>query len=217
MAFRKPGRPRDGRLVRQREIYLAAVPLLKRDRVRGLSMREVACAAYMSVGSLYYYFPSKRALVLHGVQPEALTRFCQEDACALAHLAATDLPAYRQAFLDHVYRLVSQFVLPAYDAAVELGLETMLAEIRHTLDQSVAAMIPQLQPLLPHLDESRLEAMSAGMHRLLLGALLDRSTTPEHICGDLDALIAGYGAVPARTTPPSETVENVVIRSRASA
>src|SRR5215472_15247345 len=76
VAFRKVGRPPEDRLCRQREIYLAVVPLLRCSGVRGLSMRAAARAAYVSVGALYYYFPTKRDLVLHGLQPEAIARYC---------------------------------------------------------------------------------------------------------------------------------------------
>jgi AcrR family transcriptional regulator len=212
VAFGKPGRPPEDRLARQREIYLAAVPLLKRDGVRGLAMREVACAACMSIGGLYYYFPTKRALVLYGIQPEALTRFCLDDAGAFVHLAATDRPAYREAFLEQVYRLTAQFMLPAYDAAVEMGVETMLTEIRCVLERSVEGLSAHKRPLLPRMDESGLVAVSAGLHRLLFGALLDRSTTPEQMCRDLDALITGYSAVSGHTTT-SEAAESALVKA----
>lgn len=212
MMFGKPGRPPEDRVARQREIYLAAVPLLKRDGARRLSMREVACAACMSIGGLYYYFPTKRALVLYGLRPEAAERFCLDVAEEYERLIATDLGAYRRFLLEHVYRVAADFALPAYDAAVELGLETRLDEVHGTLEHLVEGLVDHLKPLLPQLDETRLEAMSTAVHRLMLGAFLDRSATPEQMCRDLDALITGYGAAPAGASPP-EVVENGLVEA----
>jgi len=192
MAFRKVGRPPEDRLRRQREIYLAAAPLLRRTGVRGLSMRAAARAAYVSVGGLYYYFPTKRDLVLHGLQPAAIARFCHDKVSTYAHLAETDPSAYGRAVLDHLYDLVVGFLLPAYDAAVELGAETALAQVRHTLEESLGEVVDLLRPLAPRLDEAQVAALGEGLLRLVLGLLLHRATPPEHFRRDLDALISGY-------------------------
>jgi AcrR family transcriptional regulator len=146
--------PPEDRLCRQREIYLAVAPLLRRSGVRGLSMRAAARAAYVSVGGLYYYFPTKRDLALHGLQPEAIARYCHDKVGAFAHLAETDPAAFSTAILDHFHALVVGFVLPAYDAAVELGVETAHAQVHHTLEGSLSEARNLLWPLVPHLDEA---------------------------------------------------------------
>ncbi|MBK9715083.1 MAG: helix-turn-helix transcriptional regulator [Kouleothrix sp.] len=64
MLFGKRGRPPEDRLARQREIYTAVAPLIEREGVRRLSMRQAAAAACLSIGGLYHYFPTKRELVL---------------------------------------------------------------------------------------------------------------------------------------------------------
>jgi len=194
MAFRKVGRPPEDRLCRQREIYLAVAPLLRRSGVRGLSMRAAARTAYVSVGGLYYYFPTKRDLALHGLQPEAIARYCHDRVSAFAHLAETDPVAYSQAILDHFYALVVGFVLPAYDAAIELGAETARAQVHHTLEGSLGEARNLLWPLVPHLDEAGVVPLGEGLLRLALSVLLYRATPPEHFRRDLDALIIGYRA-----------------------
>ena len=72
MTFGKRGRPLEDRLARQREIYTAVAPLILQKGAGELSMRQAARAASLSIGGLYYYFPTKRALVLHGLSPQAL-------------------------------------------------------------------------------------------------------------------------------------------------
>jgi AcrR family transcriptional regulator len=198
VAFRKVGRPPEDRLCRQREIYLAVAPLLRRTGVRGLSMRAAAQAAYVSVGGLYCYFPTKRDLVLHGLQPEAIARYCHDRVGAFAHLAETDPAAFSKAVLDHLYNLVVDFVLPAYDAAVELGAETARAQVHRTLEGSLGEARSLLWPLVPHLDEAGVVPLGEGLLRLGLSVLLYRATPPEQFRGDLEALITGYRAQYAR-------------------
>jgi AcrR family transcriptional regulator len=201
VAFRKVGRPPEDRLCRQREIYLAVAPLLRCSGVRGLSMRAAARAAYVSVGGLYCYFPTKRDLVLHGLQPEAIARYCHDKVSAFAHLAETDPAAFSKAILDHFHALVVGFVLPAYDAAVELGAETARAQVHRTLEGSLGEARSLLWPLVPHLDEAGVVPLGEGLLRLALSVLLYRATPPEQFRRDLDALITGYSAQHARPAP----------------
>ena len=66
-------------LARKREILRAASTLFRRQGLHGTGMRDIAAAAGMAVGNLYYYFRDKHALLA----------FCQEDALAgLLDLAA---------------------------------------------------------------------------------------------------------------------------------
>jgi AcrR family transcriptional regulator len=190
MTFRKVGRPPEDRPARQYEIYLAVVPLLRCSGVRGLSMGAAARAACMSVGGLYYYFPSKRALVLYGLQPEAITRHCM--VWDFAHLAETDPAAFSRAVLDHLYDFAAGFLLPAYDAAVELGAETTLEHVRRTLEDGYEKAPDLLRPLVPQLDDAQVAALGASVVRNVISLLLDRTTPPERFRQDLDALIGGY-------------------------
>jgi AcrR family transcriptional regulator len=182
-AFRKVGRPAEGRLGRQCEIYLEVAPLLQCAGVRGLSMCAAARAACVSVGALYY-FSTKRDLVLHGLQPEASTRICTDRVDTYAHLAEIDPSAYSWAVLDHFHDLVVGFVRPAYDAAVELGAETMRAQVRRTLEEGLGHVVDLMRPLAPQLDE--------GLLRLTFSVLLYRATPPDHFRRDLDAQISDY-------------------------
>jgi hypothetical protein len=92
-------------------------------------------------------------------------------------------------------------VLPAYDAAVELGAETARAQVHRTLEGSLGEARNLLWPLVPHLDEAEVVPLGEGLLRLALSVLLYRATPPEQFRGDLDALITGYSAQYARLAP----------------
>ncbi len=70
-------------------------------------MREAAAAAFISVGCLYYYFPSKRSLVLFGLDEEAAERACTEFYARYAHLKRSDPPASTEAFIHFVAGRIS--------------------------------------------------------------------------------------------------------------
>jgi AcrR family transcriptional regulator len=146
MPFGKPGRPPLDRLAEQQRIYEATTPLLQASGVRGLSMRAVADAACLSVGGLYHYFPNKRALVLHGLRPEARDRLCRDFRARIADApAAAGLDAY----LDLSVRLLA-FVRPAVQAALELGAPTLQAELDAGLAQNAAELQQALALAAPH-------------------------------------------------------------------
>ena len=90
-------------LARKREILRAAAEVFRRQGLHATGMRDIAAAADMAVGNLYYYFADKQALLA----------FCQEDALAgLLDLAARvrgeALPADQRLWLlvvGHMLRL----------------------------------------------------------------------------------------------------------------
>lgn len=90
-------------LAKKREILRAAGEVFRRQGLHATGMRDIAAAAGMAVGNLYYYFADKQALLA----------FCQEDALAgLLDLAgrvrALELPADQRLWLlvvGHMLRL----------------------------------------------------------------------------------------------------------------
>ena len=90
-------------LARKREILRAAAAVFRRQGLHATGMRDIAAAAGMAVGNLYYYFADKQALLA----------FCQEDALAgLLDLATRvrgeSLPADQRLWLlvvGHMLRL----------------------------------------------------------------------------------------------------------------
>ena len=102
--FGKPGRPREDVFRRRLEIYTAVAPLLEKAGARGLTMRQAAAAAHMSVGGIYHYFPAKRDLVLFVLSPDALQRLCQKPDQLLPPWQRTDSRAHLATFLEGLVR-----------------------------------------------------------------------------------------------------------------
>jgi AcrR family transcriptional regulator len=90
-------------LARKREILRAAATLFRSQGMHATGMRDIAAAADMAVGNLYYYFADKQALLA----------FCQHDALAgllalAARVRAEQLPADQRLWLlvvGHMLRL----------------------------------------------------------------------------------------------------------------
>jgi TetR/AcrR family transcriptional regulator, cholesterol catabolism regulator len=90
-------------LAKKREILRAAAEVFRRQGLHATGMRDIAAAAGMAVGNLYYYFADKQALLA----------FCQEDALAglldlAARVRALSMPADQRLWLlvvGHMLRL----------------------------------------------------------------------------------------------------------------
>jgi AcrR family transcriptional regulator len=180
MTFGKPGRPPEDRFARQCEIYAAVSPLLLTVGARQLSMRQAARAACMSVGGVYHYFPTKRALLLHGVQEETLDRLCHDYFEQLVPLAATDPQGYLDAYQAAMVRAVL-FVRPAVYAALTLGDAAFQSAVEATLSPRLDALIALLSPVGVSGPDSELQALAHGLRQACLGALLDPSVSEQEI------------------------------------
>jgi len=199
MAFGKPGRPIEDRLARQREIYLAVAPLILERGARGLSMHAASRAACMSIGGLYHYFPTKRDLVLHGLQAEAIARYCQDFHAQYGCLAETDPPRYLDAYLGFLAGC-TQFIRPAIQAALESGLATLdevLAPSLNAANQEFAAIF---QRVFPQATEEEVSQAARAIHRTIVAALFDRNATVDEFREQVAILINGYLAT--RQTAP---------------
>jgi AcrR family transcriptional regulator len=191
MAFGKSGRPPEDSLLRQREIYEAVSPLILDIGVRRLSMRVAARAACLSVGGLYHHFPTKRDLVLHGLQPEAISRYCHDFHSASGYLADSDPAAYLEAYLDFVADCIG-FIQPAVHAALELGLEAL----ENTLEPTFAAANTEFATLFgtahPAANKEDVYQLGRAIHRAIISALFDKTITAQEFRRQVSALINGY-------------------------
>ncbi len=109
---------RRGESTRNR-IVEAAVSILERDGIRSFSMRQVAAAAGVSVGSVYEYFPSRQALLFRIAEQRLSDR--------LQVLDSVLVPGNPEMPLED---LVQQYLQALQDAGLysRLDLEIRVAE-----------------------------------------------------------------------------------------
>jgi AcrR family transcriptional regulator len=191
MAFGKPGRPPEDRLARRQEIYEAVAPLILSLGARQLSMREAAHAACVSIGGLYHYFPTKRELVLYGLNSEARDRLCREYREQLTKLSTWSRKEAIEAYLDHSIQMFN-FVRPAARAVLELGASELQATLDAGMSTNVAELAETLQFVAPEMSQTEREALGRAIRRVSLGALLDERTDFDEVRDQLRALIDGY-------------------------
>jgi AcrR family transcriptional regulator len=194
VTFRKSGRPREDRPARRQEIYEAVCPLILAHGVHGFTMQEAAYAACLSVGALYYYFPSKRELVLHGVQPETIQRYCHLNRRAFEHLAVQDPARFYDLFIN---RFIDGVLMtrPAMLAAIELGateMQAALAWIRGATTGTDSELSKALRLVAPALDELAFQGLLNATRRIILGAVVDANVTREECRSELEALFQWY-------------------------
>ena len=189
--FGKRGRPPEDRLLRQREIFDAVAPLIVRDGARRLSMRQAARAACLSIGGLYYYFPTKRDLVLHGLRPEAVLRCCQDFHAQFGHLAYLDPQRYLREGIGLLERHI-RLCRPAIQAAVELGTDSFWEVIETLLTSTSFDFEANLQRAAPEMSEQEVHQCGRAVRRVLCAALLDRSISPDELRDELRRLVEGF-------------------------
>lgn len=204
MAFGKPGRPREDRLARQEEIYLAVAPLILEVGAHQLTMSEAARAANLSVGGLYHYFPNKRALMLHGLSWEARDRLCRPGRQRIDEHTFDTIEDHVAACAEHSSRMF-EFMRPSVRAALDLGTETLQEQLEAGLKAGIREIRESLRRLAPWVPTRRLEELTRAMLRLGLVALFERSQSTDELRNQLHALIAGYIGDGTAETRPSPT------------
>lgn len=193
--FGKPGRPPEDRLLRQREIYLSVAPLIEQTGAKQLTMRQAAAAAHMSVGGLYHYFPSKRDLVLHGLNSEASERVCMDFLAQHRHLEADAPAAYLEAHLNFMVYKMTSFMRPALLAALELGVDPVMDSIEAAVDRGLEGFVGPLRAVFPDRDAAEIRGLGRAMRRMFIASLLDRSITPTQLRDEL-MVISGINHTP---------------------
>lgn len=191
MSFGKKGRPPEDRLARQREIYHAVSPLILRDGVRTLSMRQAARAACLSVGGLYHYFPTKRDLVLHGLCPEALLSVCEDFHARFGYLSDVDPQRYLDAGIGVIVEHVS-LCRPAIHAALELGADSFWGVIDTLLTNTTCDFEVHLRRLYPAVSDRDVQQWGRAIRRAICAAMLDKSAPPDELRDELRALVDSH-------------------------
>lgn len=162
-------------------------------------MREAARAACLSLGGLHHYFPTKRALVLHGLEPEAFGRMCADFRAEAGPVAESDPYAYLAAFVDYSVAQIS-FVRPALHAALELGTETFWEGLESGINAGLDGFALFLGHIVPSAEERDIRRVARQFRRTFFAALLDRTMTADEIRAALWELLK---AAPLRLEPPA--------------
>ncbi len=191
MAFGKPGRPQEDSLLRQREIYEAVSPLILDSGARRLSMRVAARTACLSVGGLYHHFATKRDLVLHGIQPTAIARYCQDFHSKFGHLANSNPAVFLDAYLDFVTDAIG-FIRPAVHAALELGVASLEDVLEPSLTAANDEFTTVFRAVFPDASEDVVFRAGRAINRAIVSALFDRNLTSQEFRSEVSALINGY-------------------------
>ena len=190
MAFGKPGRPREDRLLRQREIYSMVAPLLLERGVRRLTMREAARVAYVSVGALYHYFPKKRDLVLHGLQQEPLERFCHDYFAKYFGLRSQDPWKFFDGFVEFQAE-ACMFVRPSVQAAVELGSEAFWPTLEGVIELGLAKFADALRLAVPVATDLDVTRLARSVRHVFIAGMFDRSMTAHELREEIRTVIEG--------------------------
>lgn len=186
--FGKPGRPREDVVERRLDIYERVAPLLAERGVSGLSMRQAAGAAHVSVGTLYRYFPSKRSLVLYGINPEPVDLLCARFTQSSARLK--DREAIRAALAVFIVQTV-QLMRPSVDAAIRLGPEVVRLQLDHVARQPLETFSSLVAMATPEDDRRASEHVERVVRRFIVSALIEREPESEELRRTLEGVLAG--------------------------
>lgn len=180
MKFGKVGRPAKDPVGERLRIYRAAGPLILERGVRGTTIGAVARAACLSPGGIYHYFTSKRQLVLYGLEPQALSRACMEEAAelhdALASARRSDLAEVIGLYVEKNVRML-EFVRPALHAAVELGRPELRRRLSAGIKEDADHLVSALRSLHPDATQQTAEESANAIRRTILGLAVHETVT----------------------------------------
>lgn len=196
---RRPGRPREDRLLRQREIFLSVAPIIMAEGARAVTMRRAAQAACLSVGGLYHYFPNRRALLLHGAQPEATIRLCNDFFDGQPPYSEDQSSWAMAASFVEFQMEELRLVRPAVRAALELGVEEFDKIVAAGLHRGTQEFVDALRRVLPDAEQRDLEGLSRAVRRLELASVLDPDSNDDELRAALRGLLARSFRRPAGT------------------
>jgi AcrR family transcriptional regulator len=201
----KPGRPANDPIRERLRIYRAARPLILANGVRGTTMDGVARAACLSPGGIYHYFASKRRLVLYGLEPEALSRACADEAADLSEAlvpGGSPMPAeVIELYVAKSVRML-EFVRPAVHAAIELGRPELRRGLAAGLKQDADFLVSALSRAgfaFPGPEDC-----ANAIRRTILGFALDEGVPPAEARRHLEWLFG-------RLLPQARATRRVVV------
>jgi AcrR family transcriptional regulator len=162
-------------------------------------MSAMAEAAHMSVGGVYHYFDTKRQLLLHGLNPEALALACTTFHEAMLKDSPQGQGAVASVYVEksiYMFRLIQ----PAAMAALELGMDETKAVLESVLRQDADGLIEILATVTPELTDGSRADLAIAIRRTLLALSFDPHATEEDVRRQLTAVLRGFVAVEAPTS-----------------
>ena len=154
-------------------------------------MRQAARAASLSIGGLYYYFPTKRELLLHGLCPAALLRYCEEFYEEFDALTEMDPRRYLEEGIQVVAKQ-AQFCRACHPGGAGAGRRCVMEVVETLLASTTLDFEVHLQQAAPAVGEEELHKCGRAIRRAIFAALLDKSMGPEELQDELSILVDGY-------------------------
>ena len=180
---RTRGRPREDRFLRQREIFEAVLPLLKRRGARALTMRDAAAACFMSVGGLNHYFPTKAGLLFWPLLTATCEAAHEDFAKQYRVLRERDPGAFLERFVESTVSAVVDYCTPSMQAAVELGAEEFWDVMEGGM--TPAPLIAVFEEVRGPLQPEQRDRLTRAVRRAFIGATLDPRVSGEELLRDV--------------------------------
>ena len=154
-------------------------PLIVAHGVRGTTIKELALAACLSPGGIYHYFGSKEQLLLYGLEPEALSRACMEEAAELYAVLDRQKPDAREVIELYVEKNVRmlEFVRPAIQAAIEFGRPALKRRLSAGLKEDADSLVTALSML--QCGPVDAEESANAIRRTILGLAVDEGVRSD--------------------------------------
>ena len=180
---RKLGRPPENRFLRQRDIFEAVLPLLRRRGARRLTVRDAAAASCLSVGGLNHYFPTKTDLLFWPMSSAACRASSEDFVRQHQILRERDPEAFFKRFVESTVNAIVTYCTPSMQAAIELGEEEFsnVMEGRMTPAPLISFFEQTRGPLAP----GERDRLTRGIRRAFLGATLDPRVSCEELLVDV--------------------------------
>ena len=192
-----------------------AVEAVARHGLAKLDMRDVSATSGVSRGTLYRYFPGRRALLAELARREGL-RFKAEMLAAIE--AAPRGPERILVALQHATRHVREH--RALQRLLETDPAFVLRGLRAELPRIARELQPVLGPLLADVEPVRrgvatAEQLVEWMLRLMISAFLLPASDPDDMARGLTATYRVLTAHPSPQARRRKRAARVVRRSRA--
>lgn len=188
--FRKPGRPREDRVARRLEIFVAVAPALASKGHR-LTMRQAARLAHVSVGTLYSYFDTKRALLLYGLDPEPAALLCSQFASDFEELRISDPEAFRGQLVTFLVGTLA-VMRASVDCAIHYGPSIARSMIDRVISEPIPGFVALIQSSVPEHRRRRSAAIERRLRRTMVAALMEPDLDEEAFRDQLRVVLSDH-------------------------